>query len=184
MTCIVGIANSDVVVIGGDSAGVSGYDVRIRHDPKVFVRGEFLIGFTYSFRMGQLLQYTLDVPLRTVEMLASEYMATVFVDSVRLCFTTGGHARKINEEEAGGEFLVAYEGVLYHIHNDYQVAEYVNGVAALGCGASYAYGAVYTLRKDIPKAPATVVRKALDAAEEYSTGVASPFTILSTGGKV
>ena len=61
MTCIVGMLNKGKVIIGADSAGVSGLDVQIRKDPKVFITGEFVIGCTTSFRMIELLQFSLKI---------------------------------------------------------------------------------------------------------------------------
>ena len=52
MTCIVGLIDGRRVWMGGDSAGVSGLDITVRADAKVFRNGDFLIGFTSSFRMG------------------------------------------------------------------------------------------------------------------------------------
>jgi ATP-dependent protease HslVU (ClpYQ) peptidase subunit len=46
MTCIAGVAHEGKVWIGGDSAGVGGYDLTVRADAKVFTNGEFLFGFT------------------------------------------------------------------------------------------------------------------------------------------
>ena len=57
MTCIVGLIDGRRVWMGGDSAGVSGLDITVRADAKVFRNGDFLIGFTSSFRMGQLLAF-------------------------------------------------------------------------------------------------------------------------------
>ena len=48
--------------IGGDRAGVAGLSLTVRADEKVFQNGEFLMGFTTSFRMGQLLRYSLKPP--------------------------------------------------------------------------------------------------------------------------
>lgn len=45
MTCIVGLAVNGKTYIGGDSAGVGGYDLTIRRDAKVFTNGEFAMGF-------------------------------------------------------------------------------------------------------------------------------------------
>jgi len=59
MTCIVGIAQEGKVWIGADSAAVSGQDIRATALRKVFRRGQFLIGYTSSFRMGQLPQFHL-----------------------------------------------------------------------------------------------------------------------------
>lgn len=51
MTCIVGLEHNGRVYIGADSAGVSGWDLTVRADKKVFRNGSFLFGFTDSFRM-------------------------------------------------------------------------------------------------------------------------------------
>ncbi len=63
MTCIVGVVKDGVVYIGGDSAGVSGLRLIKRKDSKVFKRKGFIIGYTSSFRMGQLLRFKLDPPI-------------------------------------------------------------------------------------------------------------------------
>jgi 20S proteasome alpha/beta subunit len=56
MTCIVGIIDKETIYLGGDSAGTAGYGQSIRKDKKVFIKdNKFIIGFTSSFRMGQLL---------------------------------------------------------------------------------------------------------------------------------
>ncbi len=62
MTCIVGLVNKGRTYLGGDSAGVSGLDITVRKDKKVFSNGEFVMGFTSSFRMGQVLQYDFVPP--------------------------------------------------------------------------------------------------------------------------
>lgn len=52
MTCIIGFIKNKKVYIGGDSAGVGGSHVTIRRDSKVFKNGNFIMGYTSSFRMG------------------------------------------------------------------------------------------------------------------------------------
>ena len=64
MTCIVGLVHEGVVYIGGDSAGVARLSLTVRADEKVFRNSDFLMGFTTSFRMGQLLRYSLKPPRR------------------------------------------------------------------------------------------------------------------------
>ncbi len=91
MTCIVGFTKNNKVYIGGDSAGVSGLNISIRKDPKVFKRGKFLIGYTSSFRMGQLLRFNLNVRDQDESQSDYEYMCTDFIDSVRKCLKDGGY---------------------------------------------------------------------------------------------
>ena len=174
MTCIVGIMDKGKVIIGGDSAGVSGYDLTVRADEKVFVNGEFIFGFTSSFRMGQLLRYRFKPPFHRPDVSIDEYMATDFVDSIRKCLKDGGFAKVENGEESGGTFLVGYRGQLFRIDSDYQVGKPLNGFDAVGCGELIARGALYAT---IDRPPNERLRIALEAAEEFSAGVRRPFVI-------
>ena len=73
MTCIVGLVHEGVVYIGGDSAGVAGLSLVVRAD-EMFRNGDFLMGFTTSFRMGQLLRYKLYPPRRHPDDRVAKYM--------------------------------------------------------------------------------------------------------------
>ncbi|MFH0902328.1 MAG: hypothetical protein V2A73_16980 [Pseudomonadota bacterium] len=174
MTCIVGLVEEGTVYIGGDSAGVSGLDLTVRADEKVFRSGPFLMGFTSSFRMGQLLRYALTPPLHDPEMDIDKYMVTVFVNAVRQCLKDGGYARKEHEVESGGTFLVGYKGRLFEINGDYQVGRPLDGYAAVGCGAQIAHGALFASAE---RPPEKRVLMALDAAERFSAGVRRPFMV-------
>ena len=179
MTCIVGIAMNGHVIMGGDSAGISGLDLTVRSDEKVFRRGPFLMGFTSSFRMGQLLRYKLEVPEHPKGMADLEYMTILFVDSVRECLESGGWKKKKDEREEGGTFLVGYNGQVYEVHDDFQLAWPVNGYSACGCGAQVALGAIYGIQF-AGYGPRAMVQVALEAAEEFNAGVRGPFVILSS----
>lgn len=177
MTVVVGVVSDGTVYMGADSAGISGWDLVVRKDPKVFRKGEMLIGFTTSFRMGQLLHHAFEPP--PVEGDLSAYMVTTFVNALRDCFKAGGYARKNNEEEAAGTFMVGLRGRLFVISDDYQVVEPAHVFAAVGCGSSYALGSLYATRS---MSPQTRICLALETAEAFSAGVRGPFTILSTEG--
>ncbi|MFA5385644.1 MAG: hypothetical protein WC364_13495 [Eubacteriales bacterium] len=184
MTCIAGLIDSGIVYMGADSAGVAGYDLSIRADQKVFISGSFLMGFTTSFRMGQLLRYKLDPPKHPYTdngqlMDEYKYMVTIFIDAVRQCLKDGGYALKDKEQEQGGTFLVGYRGRLFQVEDDYQVGELLDGFAAVGCGDQVALGSLYSTRGE---PPVNRIRMALEAAERYSAGVRHPFVIERLGG--
>lgn len=176
MTCIVGFVEGNTVWMGGDSAGVGGYDLTVRADQKVFRNGSMLFGFTTSFRMGQLLRHALSIPDHDPRIDTQKYMVTTFIDSVRDCLKSRGWATKNQDQEAGGTFLVGYKGRLFTIFDDYQVGEPVDKYAAVGCGESFAKGALFAT-------PNLKGRKrielALLAAERCSAGVRGPFCIES-----
>jgi hypothetical protein len=174
MTCIVGLVAGDRVYIGGDSAAVGAYDLTLRADEKVFARGPFLVGFTTSFRMGQLLRYKLEVPQYDGRDL-QEFMATAFVDAARKCLREGGWATKKDEQETGGQFLVGYRGHLFTIGWDFQVGEALDGMDAVGSGEAVAIGALWATPG---RPPLKRVLTALEAAERHNAGVRAPFVVM------
>lgn len=181
MTCIVGIAHDGNVTIGGDSAGVNGsYRIVGRSDVKVFRNGPFIMGFTSSFRMGQLLAHAFNPPKRHSDTDVYKFMVTAFIDAVRDCLKSGGYASKRNDVEAGGTFLVGYEGRLFRIEDDYQVGENIDGYDACGCGQEFSLGSLHATEGMENITPAGRVKLALAAAAHHSAGVAGPFNIISS----
>lgn len=180
MTCIAGLVHDGAVYIGGDSAGVSGWSLTVRADAKVFKNGDFLFGFTSSFRMGDLLRFALSPPRRHPDSDVRRFMVVDFVDAVRSCLKNGGYATTKDGGEAGGNFLVGYAGRLFEICSDYQVGEPAGGYAAVGCGEDIARGALFSNAHLLPQERIT---QALKAAEAHSAGVRGPFHIESIGGQ-
>lgn len=176
MTAIAGFVDKGKVWIGGDSAGVVGLGLTVRADSKVFQNGEFLFGFTSSFRMGQLLRFAFNPPPINEKQDLYAYMVTNFVDAVRACLKAGGYASLKDGEESGGTFLVGVRGRLFVIDSDYQVGEALDGYDSCGCGADIIAGALYaTSGMD----PAKRIETALMAAENHSAGVRGPFVVMS-----
>lgn len=179
MTCVVAVRDTDgEIVMGCDSAGVGGWSRSNRMDPKIYRvgGGKMLIGFTTSFRMGQLLGYSLTLPRHHVDEPLEAWMATVFINAVRDCLKAGGWAEKEKEVERGGNFLVAYRGRIFEIQSDYQVAENAEPYAAVGCGVDLALGALFaTAEEGASLEPRARVELALHAAARFSAGVYPPF---------
>lgn len=179
MTCIVGYSHMGKVYIGGDSAGLSGWGLTVRKDPKVFANGPCIMGFTSSFRMGDLLRYSLVVPERHPDEDIDKWMRTTFVDAIRGCLKTGGYAEKEKEAEIGGEFLVGYMGRLFKVQSDYQVSEALDPYDATGCGEEFAKGAMAAMIRVGSDLPEDTVRMALEITERNCAGVRAPFTVVT-----
>jgi ATP-dependent protease HslVU (ClpYQ) peptidase subunit len=176
MTCIVALKQDNKVWMGADSAGVGGSSLHVRVDPKIYRVGTMLIGFTTSFRMGQLLGYKLKMPDHDPRHDIARYMATDFIDACRNCLKDGGFAKKESEVEIGGTFLVAYSGRIFQISSDYQVGERTDPYNAVGCGEDIALGSLYT-SSGIILDPKERIMKALEAAATYSSSVRAPFFV-------
>jgi len=186
MTCIVGYVDEKKNVwMGGDSAAVSCSQlfVTIRKDPKVFIKGDFVMGYTTSFRMGDVLQYRFSPPpMNPATQTVEEYMRTTFIDDLRDCFKSYGFAQTHDSQEEGGNFLVGFQGRLFEVCDDYQVGECVDGFASCGCGYCYALSALDAM--DPKLSPKKKIEKALEIAVKYSIGVRPPFTILELKNNV
>ena len=182
MTCVVAIKDHGKIYMGADSAASTAYQIRRRKDSKIFINGEFIIGYTSSYRMGQLLRYKLSPPKQKENQDVFEYMATDFVDAVRECLKSGGYAKTESGEESGGTFLVGYHGRLFTIYSDFQVAEQIGDYAAVGCGEELALGSLFST-EGMRSSPEERIRTALSAAEEYCLGVRSPFNFLALKGE-
>lgn len=175
MTVIVGLVHNGSTYVGADSAGVGGYSLTLRADTKVFRKNGMAMGFTSSFRMGQLLRYKLVIPPRPPKQALEEYMATAFIDAVRQCLAEGGFRKLKDDVQTGGTFIVATEGRLFEVADDFQVAEAVDEFIACGSGDDLARGALWASRG---KPPRTRIKIALEAAERMNAAVRRPFHII------
>lgn len=177
MTCIVGLEHQGKVYVGGDSASVSGLDITTYAPGKVFRNGPLVIGYTSSFRMGQVLQYNLKPPAHARGVGDMRYLVTALVPALRQCLADAGYTEKHNGRESGGTFLLGYRGRLYSIHDDFQVNRNADGRNAIGCGYAYALGSLHATRA--MRKPVDRIREALLAATRYSAGVAAPYKVVS-----
>jgi ATP-dependent protease HslVU (ClpYQ) peptidase subunit len=126
--------------------------------------------------MGQLIHHALTPPKPKGPL--DRFMSTTFIDAIRTCLKDGGWARRENDREEGGTFLVGVRGDIFVVYEDYQVGQAADGFAAVGCGDQVALGALYaTAGSELT--PRKRVMLALAAAERFSTGVRRPFVCLS-----
>ncbi|MBN2196600.1 MAG: hypothetical protein JW751_27555 [Polyangiaceae bacterium] len=178
MTCVVGLEHGGLVYIGADSAAVSRERLRIRSDPKAFRVGPYVMGFTTSFRMGDVLRYSFvppDPPSRGLE----RFMATAFVNTARAAFKEAGIANSTSGVESCGAFLVGVRGRLFTVESDYQVGVERAGFHAVGSGDQVALGALFASRN--AKDPRSRVRMALAAAERFTSDVRRPWRVVGGG---
>lgn len=178
MTCVVGYKTDAGIWIGADSAGTNGYGQQtLRADTKVFRRKGMTFGFCGSFRMGQLLQFRLDDLVHPAGMDDFEFMVTRFIEDVRVTLRAGGYSHIRNNEETGGNFIVAYRDSLYEIDDDFQVGMSSRNYICIGSGMDVAAGAMAVL-EGWWSSPPNTVKRALKAASDHDAYVAPPFVVL------
>lgn len=144
MTIVVGVVDKKGVWLAADSKGVSGWDQANRRDKKIFIKHGIGYGFTSSYRMGQILQYhSEDIKSDLRKEDAHAYVVSCLVPMWRKILQENGYTQINSNREETGTFLVVVDGKLFAVHSDMQVAERVDGFDAVGCGDSYALGAIY-----------------------------------------
>lgn len=174
MTCIIGLVQDGTVYMGCDSAGSNGWTLRAVHNPKIFRVGECLIGYTSSFRMGQILQYHLNLPTRSETESDEQYMFVKFSEAVRGCLKSYGYATIESNKESGGEFLVGYRGHLYTMYSNFALLQHRDNIESVGCAYEVALGAMLALEGMEPEKR---IARALEIAGILSNGVLPPYQV-------
>ena len=175
MTCIVGVKSDKGLYIGGDSAISCDNLVQIITDPKVWRKGQFVMGFAGSLRVGQIIKYKMKIPPINKRK-PTEYMVTGFVDAMRKYLKLAGAAREDKkEEEQENQFLIGFKGHLFEIDEAYGVCEINDEFVSIGSGTEYALGSLYVTKNLDPKKR---ILKALETAAHFCEGVQPPFHIV------
>lgn len=183
MTCIIGYEYNGTTIVAGDSAGLSDWVITQRHT-KVFRLNEMIVGYTSSFRMGQLIQHCFDYPPIPTTGADERYFVRDFVPALRKLFEDGGFGKKGGENgDEGGSFMIGVQGKLFAIESDYQVTSTPTGLLSIGVGRNFALGAMTALRPFVLSgelSPQAAVTRAMEATAKNCMGVALPMTMLES----
>lgn len=175
MTCIVAIKRNGTVWMGGDRAGSAEHRITSYTGAKVFAKGELLIGYTGSFRFGQLLQYVFVQPKQISKEGTTAYMVKRFIPAVSSVLVKEGYNKYLDDDFE--HFLVGYRGHLYEVQSDKSVLEPILPYTAIGSGMDIANGALAILSATRQPAKA-ILHQALVAATDAVATVAPPFDIM------
>ncbi len=178
MSCVVAYdSGNGEVYLGCDSIAIDGNDYSIRKDKKIFVKGGLGFGFVGSFRIGQILRSIFKVPKKKEKQSDYDYMCSTFIDSLYKCLKSKGFDPGEKNELGDLEFLVVYNGKIYHILCDFQVAIYDTPYMAIGAGGRYALGYLWGCSES--KSPTEdKVRLALECSASFSSAVKPPFEVI------
>lgn len=175
MTCIVGVVDEGRVFLGGDSAASNTDSITTQKSSKVWVKEGFAFGYTSSFRMGQILRYSLHVPHRHSDIDVDDYIHTDFIEEVRRLFTEGGYTYSQSGRDSGGNFLLGHQGRLWEVQSDFSITESIHGYAAVGSGEHVALGSLYSTNQSPVR---TRISTALKAAAEFVPSVRGPYKVV------
>lgn len=153
MTIIIGYTDGKNIDMIADGGAVNDTIIQNIAHPKIFKiivgKHEMLIGYTTSFRMGQLLQFYIEEELSCRildENNVYRFLCTEFIQAVRIIFKEHGFRITCeNQQEYGGTFLIGFMGRLYTVQDNYAVLEFKKNFACIGCGEDLAIASMATL---------------------------------------
>lgn len=165
--------------IACDSVGSSYHTKNVYTTPKIFTVGDMLVGFTSSYRMGQILQYQLTLPAATVGQDLDGWLHVGFVDAVRQVLKENGYLHVENNAETSGTFLIVVAGRIFTVQEDMSLLESQDCFEACGSGEDYARATMHCLVGYGVEDPALILTEAIETATKYVPSVGGEIHMLS-----
>lgn len=174
MTAIVGLVHKGHVWMAGDSAYSTDDEVWIQRDPKVFRRGDILIGTCGLGRYESVMRYLVDIPRFKKGTDPVQWVNVELAYEIRRAHTNDGYvhdsgAFEIKECQA----LIGVAGELFVLDSDLCAWRTLCGYAAIGSGEGPARSSLHETEKLQPR---TRLKRALERAAAETTAVRPPFT--------
>lgn len=187
MSCVVGLVDEGKVWLGGDAAASDPNDelVVTYTAPKVFRRGQLLLGCVESFRMRDLLEHQFDAPRFRANQDPDDYIFRIVLEEIRRTLVVGGFdlEEEVDDDDdfmPSGAILLGFKGRLFTIDWDYHIGEVRDHFMAIGAGAPYALGSLHITHELADKfSPRLRVTNALRVAAHYCGTVRPPFSVIS-----
>ena len=176
MTTIAAIQGPSWVVMGADTQSTHDEYRRVKmSDDKVVNNNGILIAGCGSGRGMNLLQYVFKAPKpqpnRTVDQL-DKWISNIFIPEMRQTFMDHGYDMKDDGDFAqhDGVFLIAVQGILYIIDDDYSWDRDKRNYITSGSGGDFAQGSLFTagpkIFTNLTEAK-KAMKIAIDASKEF-----------------
>jgi ATP-dependent protease HslVU (ClpYQ) peptidase subunit len=151
MTTLVAVATPDYAVFAADSQ-ITEDNLRSISisTPKIVSVGKYMLGITGDTRPGDILTYNWKPPAyRGGDHV--KHMGKVVIPSIISAFRDQGYdySGAEKDKDSGFDYLLAFDGEVFHIACDLSFFQSEFGVYALGSGGQFALGYLYSLKKPI-----------------------------------
>jgi len=175
LTVCVALEHEGKVILGTDSFVGNEISKDSVDGPKIFRIGQIAVAYAGGMRVPQILMHTLKVP-RYSEAKASLWTVSLAEQIRRILVEYGAAGRNSEDgDTSSADMLIAVKGKVYTMQEDFAIYRVQRGYAAIGIGASYALGSLYTSGENGLTDPVHRVRLALRAAGQFSPAVSDPF---------
>ena len=151
MTTLVAIATPSCAVFAADSQ-ITEDNLRSVSisTPKIVSVGKYMLGITGDSRPGDILTYNWKPPAyRGGDPI--RFMGKSIIPSIISAFRDQGYdyVEAIKDKDSGFDYLLAFDGEVFHIACDLSFFQSEFGVYGIGTGGQFALGYLYSLKKPI-----------------------------------
>ena len=182
MTTVLGIQIKNAVLIGADSQITEdNFKTLSSGTPKIVKRGRYLIAITGDTRPGDILTYNWRPPAFRNSDDPVQHMGKKVIPSIIKAFNEGGYKWDDMDEkkDAGFDYLIAFNGNLFHIACDMSFIQADNHIYGLGSGGQLAFGYINGALESLDNKTTDT----LDSLVRQSIEFASQFDV-NTGGDI
>ena len=178
MTCIIAFKDTmNNVFLIGDKCGSNGNTKDICVEPKVFHKNGFMIGYTTSFYMGQLLKHVWEVPEKN----DSEGVDYYLHNTIRKSLINMFKINNFGEHENGyniGDFILIYDSRIFTVYADMQIFEH-KYLSSVGCGDVAARAAIEAyLNSGVSIQPEDMLTSTMEIVSNICCGVSKDYDII------
>lgn len=182
MTTLVGIQLDDQVVLAADSQ-ITEDNLRTvsTATPKIIHVGKYLLGITGDTRPGDILAYNWTPPTYKGAN-PIQWMGKKVLPSILTAFKENGYDpyEATKEKDAGFDYLVSFDGNLFHIATDLSFIQADSAIYGLGSGGQFAAGYLYScLGRITDKNVEQHARRAVDIASMLDINTCPPIQLVT-----
>jgi len=181
MTTIAGIQGDGWCVLCADSQ-ITEDNLRTisTRTPKIVAVGDYLIGITGDARPGDILAYNWTPPPYTGDDKIT-FMGKKLIPSMIRAFETHGYDWAKQDKDGDFDYIIAFDGELFHIACDMSFISNDTGRYGLGSGGQFAMGYLYSLSNNSTRTQAAaiqVVKKAVKIASVLDVNTNPPLQLV------
>lgn len=181
MTTLVGIQLEDRCVLAADSQ-ITEDNLRTigTATPKIVSVGKYLLGITGDSRPGDILTYNWTPPVYKGADPVT-WMGKKVLPSILTAFKENGYDpyEATKEKDAGFDYLVAFNGNIFHIAVDLSFIQSQRHLYGLGSGGQFALGYLYGLSSAaIISRPERHAEKAIELASVLDVNTFPPIQLV------
>jgi len=172
VTTIVALCKNGNVTMGADSQVTDGTR-KNNHSKmeKISKKNGYLIAGSGDSQPCDVLQHIFVPPIPNTKEKEDLYrfMIIKFVPAMRECLEENGWKPSTEDKDSGFSMLIAYNGEVFDISDDFSVVLNQDGIYGVGAGSAYAVGALYA---------GASVTEALEIASNNDIYTSGPFQVI------